>query len=163
MKSLLDLFRAPALALGVGLIIAATGCDDGSDTDTDTDGDTGTESDTTADTGDTGEISHASDIQPLWDANCVTACHEPGAPAGGLLDLSTDGYAAMVGVTSGQAATFKIVEPNDAAASYLVGKLKGTHMDFEGGFGGQMPAGKDPLSDADMTLISNWIDSGANP
>jgi hypothetical protein len=106
-----------------------------------------------------GELSHAADIQPIWDDNCVTGCHTPGG-IGMPLDL-TDGYAAMVGVESSQASGVSWVEAGSAADSYLVAKLRGEQMQL-GGVGNQMPAGgAAPLDDATISMVEAWIDAGA--
>jgi hypothetical protein len=106
-----------------------------------------------------GELSHAADIQPIWDDNCVTGCHMPGG-LGMPLDL-TDGHAAMVGVESSQASGVSWVEPGSAANSYLVAKLRGEQMQL-GGVGNQMPAGgAAPLDEATISMIEAWIDAGA--
>jgi hypothetical protein len=112
--------------------------------------------------GETGsdELSHAEDIQPIWDANCVSMCHQPGGIAS-FLDL-TDGHAAMVDVASLEAAGVDWVEPGSAADSYVVAKLRGTQMDA-GGSGGQMPLNGTPLDEATITMIEEWIDAGAPP
>lgn len=157
MQSFQKLFGAPVLALGFGLLLAASGCTDDGGTDSSTDDETVGEDDTT----DTGSgLSHAADIQPIWDDNCVMGCHEPGGSAGSILDL-TDGFAAMVNVPSSQAAGKNLVEPGDSTESYVVAKLRGTQVEF-GGSGGAMPAGQPMLTDELATVIS-WIDDGANP
>lgn len=104
-----------------------------------------------------GELSHADDIQPIWDANCVL-CHTPGG-TGMPLDL-TDGYAAIVGIETSQAAGVSLVEPGSAADSYIVAKLRGEQAAL-GGVGGQMPQGMTPLDDATISMIEAWIDAGA--
>jgi hypothetical protein len=106
-----------------------------------------------------GELSHAADIQPIWDDNCVTGCHMPGG-IGMPLDL-TDGYAAMVGVASTQVSTVSLVVPGASADSYLLAKLRGEQMQL-GGVGIQMPAGgAAPLDDATISMVEAWIDAGA--
>ena len=162
MKSLPPRFATP-IALGFALILSACPADDGSDMDM---GDDMTESadtvdtttDTTSDTN--GALSHAADIQPLWDANCITACHTAGGSAS-FLDLD-DGFATMVGKSSTQVVGKNLVEAGSSTDSYLVAKLRGTHLEF-GGTGGQMPAGGSPLAQDDIAMVVSWIDSGANP
>lgn len=107
-------------------------------------------------------LSHAADIQPIWDASCVAACHEPGGSVGMVLDLSGDAYAAIVGVASMQAPGLSLVEPGDPAASYLVAKLRGTQI-AAGGVGGQMPVGVDPLPEETIAQVEAWIAAGAAP
>lgn len=106
-----------------------------------------------------GELSHAADIQPIWDDNCVTGCHTPGG-IGMPLDL-TDGHAAMVGVASSQVSSLSLVVPGSSADSYLLAKLRGEQMQL-GGVGIQMPAGgAAPLDDATIGMVEAWIDAGA--
>ena len=135
------------------LLVGAAGCDggdEGNDEATDT-------------TEGGGELSHAADIQPIWDANCVTSCHTPGGTAATVLDLSGDAYEKIVDVNSGQAIGKKIVAPGSSADSYLMAKLAGTHIEF-GGNGGQMPSGgAAPLDATTQQLITDWIDGGALP
>jgi hypothetical protein len=102
-----------------------------------------------------GELSHAADIQPIWDDNCLSGCHVPGG-LGMPLDLS-NAYATIVGVESMQAAGVSLVEPGSAADSYLLTKLRGEQT-----VGIQMPGGgAAPLDDATISMIEAWIDAGA--
>ncbi len=170
-------FRLALRVTGASLVglLALSGCDDGeddtgsgdtvADTDpgmTDTDpGMTGDSSGGSAEsTGDSGSgISHAADIQPIWDANCnQMGCHE----SGGLFapDLS-DGaaYAAIVGVAS-PTASLNLIEPESTDNSYLFRKIDGTWMDVDGGTGSMMPL-TGMLSDGDLETIRMWIAAGA--
>jgi predicted small secreted protein len=105
------------------------------------------------------ELSHAADIQPIWDDNCLNGCHTPGG-IGMPLDL-TNAYAAIVGVESMQAAGVNLVEAGSSADSYLLAKLRGEQMEL-GGVGIQMPGGgAAPLDDATISTIAAWIDAGA--
>lgn len=150
-----------ALALSTGTLACAVdggedlgeeeiGEDDTSETDGGGDGD-----------GDV-ELSHAADIQPIWNANCVAACHEPGGTAATFLDLSGDAYAAIVDVTSIQAPGLSVVETGNAADSYLVAKLRNMQVEV-GGNGVQMPSGVAPLPEETIATIEAWIDGGALP
>jgi mono/diheme cytochrome c family protein len=51
-----------------------------------------------------------------------------------------------------------VIVPGDADASLLVQKLRNTQPE-----GGSMPPGGSTLSDADIALIVEWINSGAKP
>lgn len=160
-------------------LLAATGCPAGDDTtDTGNDsgamttapGDTGPE--TTAgsaeeSTGGSTSLSHAVDIQPIWDAKCVEACHEPDGEWGFLLDMSGDGYAAIVGVASSQVASMNHVEPGDPENSYLWHKINNTQASV-GGSGLAMPKARAGMMAAMMTAdelatIEEWIAGGAPP
>jgi hypothetical protein len=139
----------PALALTLALALLSSACQDPTTDDDD---------DSTDDT--SGELSHADDIQPIWDANCVTFCHEPGGLASSL-DL-TDAYDQIVNVASTQTDA-DLIEPGSADGSYLLAKLRGTQLDV-GGQGNRMPAGgAPPLDDATIQQISAWIEAGAPP
>jgi hypothetical protein len=73
------------------------------------------------------------------------------------LDLTAgESYDNLVNVPSIQVA-FDLVEPNDAENSYLVHKLDGR----AGIVGVQMPVGGPFLSQADIDVIKQWINAGA--
>jgi hypothetical protein len=146
----------PAATLGLlSMVVSLVGCD-GDDAGDEEVGET-----MAADTTETGDaLSHAVDIQPIWDAGCVTDCHEPGGTAAMVLDLSGNAYANIVDINSGQAQLLKLVEPNNSAESYLVAKLEG-NQNIVGGTGLDMPSGSDPLDAATLTTIKAWIDAGA--
>lgn len=178
--------------------VALGGCDDDDDdssstaatmtmtatvTATATEGNTDTDSD--AESGDTdptdGESSgggvdcsaapsHASDIQPIWDANCVAGCHEPGG-VWQSTDLSPGAaYEALVdadGIQTMALTDVSLVIPEDTANSYLLNKLRGTQGDIAGAAAGtRMPQGEGgadvpPLSDAEIELVEQWVACGA--
>lgn len=93
-------------------------------------------------------VDFASQIAPLLVDNC-SGCHISAMQTKGGLQLDT--LARMYrGGDSGAA-----LEPGQGEASLLIKKLRGTE-------GGRMPAGgRPPLADADIALISKWIDEGA--
>ena len=76
------------------------------------------------------------------------------------LDLSDamTSYTELVGVASSVVAGRTLVVANDSANSYLVEKLGPDPT-----AGQQMPVGQPPLSSADIDVIRQWIDTGANP
>ena len=89
---------------------------------------------------------------------CATArCHGQGTRSGGQ-DLSP-GYwrGNLVGITSAQMPSHKLVVPGDPQHSYLMDKLRGE----KGIRGGQMPLGAVPLSPREQGLIEDWIAAGA--
>jgi hypothetical protein len=126
--------------------------------------------DSTGEPGDTSggtpsDLSHAADIQPIWDAHCVDACHEPDGEWGFLLDMSVDAYDDIVGVMAPQLASMNHIEPGDPDSSYIWHKINNTQAG-EGGSGLQMP--KAPtggtatvLTQAEMDMIEAWITAGA--
>ncbi len=120
-----------------------------------------------------GPLSHALDIQPLWDAHCLGGgCHEPVEEGGNptaAVRLGGDAYPAIVDVFPA-VATVPYVRPGSPAESYLMHKLDGTHAlsaDQGGcgcsGSGVSMPLGQEPLPLATRNLIRAWIEQGAPP
>ena len=116
-------------------------------------------------------ISHAADVQPLWDRHC-TGCHEQPDPEKGL-ELVAPGEdparlrrrivnapAAEPEVTS--TAPF-LVRPYAPAASYLYRKLEGSHLEpGVGGEGERMPqAPGEYLAPESLRLVRDWILQGA--
>jgi hypothetical protein len=142
-----------ALALATPLACMEDGGDEMSDETGDGDGDQ---------SGDGDGDGHAAAIQPIWDANCLTMCHEAGGSAVTILDLSGNGYDNLVGMPSTQAVGLNLVEPGNSADSYLIHKLRGTQVDA-GGLGAAMPSGGDSLEEATIAMIEAWIDAGAAP
>ena len=90
--------------------------------------------------------------------SCVS-CHNPngGAFRAVGLDLSTEGYASLVGVASRQRPNVLRVAPGDPANSYLIHKIEaqadivGTRMPQRGPF----------LTDGQVAIIKRWIELGA--
>ncbi|RMG94364.1 MAG: hypothetical protein D6705_16400 [Deltaproteobacteria bacterium] len=125
--------------------------------------------------GDTGvpAYSHADDIQPIWDANCVQGCHDSACATPGTCDpldqnldlqLDGDGYDDLVDKMSVQNPSMLRVKPGDPENSYLWHKIAGTHETVcMGNCGQQMPKGAMPLDDATQQMIYDWIAGGANP
>jgi hypothetical protein len=130
-------------------------------------------------------LSFAADIQPIFDANCVDGCHEPGGNWS-TMDLSVDAYAIIVDEDSLETMTVDgllVIAPNDVPNSYLVHKLRGTQGDVvdpalaqqsmpsvevectPGDEGcpmtGIMIVEDDPLPDATIQTIEDWINCGA--
>jgi hypothetical protein len=106
-------------------------------------------------------LSHAADIQPIWDAHCLgPGCHEPPSPGNGLV-LSEDAYAHIVGVPA-FGANRPFIDPGDPDHSYIVNKIEGEQLDPDvNGTGSPMPLAMDPLSDEQVELIRLWIEQGA--
>jgi len=108
----------------------------------------------------TGEvISHAAQIQPIWDARCSEACHL-GSSANGGLSLN-DGFGATVGVPAIGIAGMDLITPGNPDQSYMWLKLNDTHMGA-GGIGAIMPT-SGMLASTELDLIKSWIDGGAKP
>lgn len=111
------------------------------------------------------DLSHATDIQPIWDAHCVDACHEPDGEWGFLLDMSGDAYDDIVGVMAPQLSSMNHIEPESPDDSYIWHKINNTQASA-GGSGLQMP--KAPtggtatvLTQAELDTIEAWIIAGA--
>lgn len=109
----------------------------------------------------TGEtVSFATDIQPIFNANCTT-CHR----AGGLADLSgitlrlVEGvsYNLLVDQPSSQQVNLTLVVPADSNASLLFLKVSSDAPPV----GNTMPLIGARLSSTDLGLIRDWIDQGA--
>lgn len=102
-------------------------------------------------------------IESMVFPNCTTSgCHSGGAPANGLSLEAGVAYDQLVNVAAqnavANAAGKKLVVPNDAANSFLVQKLTGNLVEFEGK---QMPRDLPPLSNELITLVEEWINEGA--
>lgn len=188
-----DLMRF-ASVLGVTMALGLAGCD----TDDGDDGSADAAGETTASTGgkDTGmddmaasesageedpdsgsdsmggdcgaSYSHATDIQPIWDAYCTMACHEEGGewPSNDL--TSGNAYDQIVGQPSSQNNLMNYVTPGEPAQSYLVHKMLGTHIDLGMGSGVAMPKARPMMEVAavpieDIETINCWIEGGALP
>lgn len=106
-------------------------------------------------------VSHAAQIQPIWNGSCLFPCHSGVAPSGGLA-LGGSAYDDLVGVPSGDVGWMNLVEPGDPANSYLWLKLTNT-FGAVGGTGSDMPKNGGPLPQADLDLIEQWILDGALP
>lgn len=139
----------------------------GTDTDAPTTGapTTGAPTTGTSESTTTGEpLSHAVDIQPIWDDNCVDGCHTPSG-TGATWFILSDGaaYDALVEKSSISFPALTLITPGDRDASYLWHKVNGTHFDVGGG-GTRMPQPPaNPLADADIDTIARWIDEGCAP
>ncbi len=88
----------------------------------------------------------------VFDASCVS-CH-PGTDT--FPDLETDLCGDLVNVESLNYESDLLVVPGSAEDSVLWHKLEGTE-----GFGGTMPLGGDPLSQAQRDVVKDWINDGA--
>jgi len=88
-------------------------------------------------------VSYSKDVQPLWDANCIS-CHKSGGTSPDL--SSANSYSALT-------TNSKYVIANDAANSLV-------HKALMGSGAPQMPTnGK--MSDSKIALIDKWINAGA--
>lgn len=93
---------------------------------------------------DSATVSYLNDVQPIFDAKCIT-CH---GVLGGLNLTSFDKL--MIGGNTGL-----VVTTGDGAGSLLVKRIDGTIPP-------QMPMGSSSLSNAEVLLIKIWIDEDAS-
>jgi cytochrome c5 len=98
-----------------------------------------------------------SEVQPIFNTRC-TSCHYGSSPSAGL-DLNVDAWDDIVGVESVSTDFMDIVSADSASSSVLWWKIWGEH-DLMGIPGGAMPP-IGALSDADILLITHWINAGA--
>jgi hypothetical protein len=100
------------------------------------------------------------DLQSIEDNVFTPICSKchigAGAPEGLQLDAA-HAYNAIVGVPSVEEPNFLLVDPGNPDESYLVLKIENA-MGIEGG---QMPLGENPLPQATMDAIRQWITNGA--
>jgi hypothetical protein len=129
------------------------------------------ESDTAAECPDD-SLSHAADIQPIWEEHCVEGCHEPGGlwPSNDL----TDGYEGLVdqsGIAplSSENDDLQLVTPGSVENSFVVDKMRGTHVEAIGGddaelFAGlSMPVEENPAFDPKKNDEPQFLESGPIP
>lgn len=118
-------------------------------------------------------ISFEIEVYPVVTDNCVF-CHGPPSNFANL-DLSTeagnDPYARIVDVAALECSSYDLVEPGDSMGSWIYRKISATHIEAAtaagcdpGDAGDQMPLGPFCcLTQEQIDLIQEWIDSGANP
>jgi len=99
---------------------------------------------------------YQSEIQPIWDNNCISSCHISSSLDGGLNLSSSTSYSELVNVTSQGYGAFQRVKPGDPMNSVLHQKIVGNSS-----FGDRMPKGGSPLAQADEEKIKKWIEEGA--
>jgi len=109
-------------------------------------------------------VSLRQDVQPIFTTSCaVSGCHDAGSLSAGMVleeGRLFDPGEGIVGVPSQEAPGVLRVKPGSSAESYLIHKLQGT-QDTVGGAGDPMPLGGEPLSEATLQVIRDWIDQGA--
>ncbi len=115
-------------------------------------------------------LSHAADVQPIWDINC-TFCHGGPAPFAGL-DLETNAFANTVDVPATECSSMDFIEPGLPDSSWIYRKILGTHtaMDVQAlgcvppVTGSMMPPGAFCCpTQQEVDTIRDWILQGANP
>lgn len=101
-------------------------------------------------------VDYATEIQPLFDAHCIS-CHT-GHTDGRLSLLASEAEAHLFSDRS--QAAMPIVDPGQPDNSYLLYKLRGTHLELEGGEGLPMPPHA-LLPEETVDLVETWITEGA--
>ncbi|WP_154222315.1 hypothetical protein [Marinicella rhabdoformis] len=95
-------------------------------------------------------VDFTTEIQPIFDDNCIQ-CHGPPDPIA-FMDL-TLGHQDLINVPSFQFTEINRIEPGDASFSYLFLKINCSSQLS----GDRMPRDAPPLSLQDQALIRDWI------
>lgn len=103
-------------------------------------------------------VSFAQDIAPVLRTRCAV-CHMTGSEPGNLRLYPSAAYDSLVGASSVSTGKW-LVSAGKPEESYLVHKIKGTHLEV-GGEGSRMPQGQNPLGQEVISLIETWIGQGA--
>lgn len=106
------------------------------------------------------------EIQPILESTCL--CHFSATPGGDMtapyLNFNAGfGVAELVDVDSVQVPSMKRVTPGDIDNSYLVHKLRGTHLDHGAPVDSDPMPPLGPLPEDDIARIEAWIVGGALP
>lgn len=86
----------------------------------------------------------------------VIGCHDPIGRQSQLLLTSGTAYANIVNVPSVEMPSLPRIKPGDPQNSYLYRKVTGAGIT-----GDRMPQGGPPLTDAQLSLVRDWIRRGA--
>jgi hypothetical protein len=86
----------------------------------------------------------------------VIGCHDPIGRQSQLLLNAGNAYGNIANVPSVEMPALTRIEPGDPANSYLYRKITGAGIT-----GDRMPQGGPPLSDAQISLVRDWIRRGA--
>jgi hypothetical protein len=86
----------------------------------------------------------------------AVACHGTIGPQENLILTPDRAYALIVNVRSNQNPSLNRISPNDPANSYLYRKITGAGIT-----GDRMPQGGPYLTDAQISLVRDWIRRGA--
>lgn len=98
-----------------------------------------------------------SGVSQIFFAQFCTGCHAGSSPSRGL-DLSPSvAHEQMVKRSSAQRAALFLVEPGDAARSYVLRKIVGGPNIV----GRRMPRGRPARPPEEIDIIRQWIDEGA--
>lgn len=104
-------------------------------------------------------VNYATQVQPIWTANCTgVACHDATQSAEGLNLTASASRTEIINVTSSQCGAYKRVEPGSPERSYLVMKLQGSGPCL---IGTKMPKATQGLPANQLQLVRDWIFNGA--
>ncbi len=103
-----------------------------------------------------GDVSFAKSVQPLFAKKCANASCHGAAKSAGMQLTSGMAYANIVNVASSEDPKLMRVKPGAPDESWLVMKLEGKQT-----FGARMPLSGGYLSDAQIQMIRQWIQAGA--
>jgi hypothetical protein len=93
----------------------------------------------------------------IFTPTCAAlGCHDPLGRQEGMILKAGQAYNNIVNRPSVENPALLRVLPNDPANSYLYRKITGSGIT-----GDRMPQGQAPLTDAQISLIRNWIRRGA--
>lgn len=93
----------------------------------------------------------------IFTPSCAAiGCHDTLGHQEGLVLERGRAYANIVGVTSSQMRSLRLVAPNDPTNSYLYRKMTGSGIS-----GDRMPQGGPFLTDTQIALVRDWIRRGA--
>jgi hypothetical protein len=107
-----------------------------------------------------GPVSLATVQAQVFSPSCaLTDCHTGPDPEQGMDLSSGQALANLINIPADENNNYMRVSPGNAADSYIYMKL----TDDLRILGDPMPLDDDPLSDARLRLIENWIEQGANP
>lgn len=88
--------------------------------------------------------------------SCLAYCHVDHPAAGGMNLEPRNVTESVIAVPSKQAPHLFRISPGHPEESYLVHKIRGTHLEA-GGEGQRMPAGGFVLSEASKATLERWI------
>tara|TARA_R110002072_G_scaffold27431_7_gene89194 strand:- start:219 stop:728 length:510 start_codon:yes stop_codon:yes gene_type:complete len=104
------------------------------------------------------------EVQEVFDLDC-SKCHSGADASAGLLLDAKHAYESLLERKSTQASKMRLVAPGEPKDSYLLHKMRGTHLDV-GGHGDRMPLEGSwgvhgSLSDAEVLRVEKWVVNGA--
>ena len=105
----------------------------------------------------TPNVDYATQIQPIWNAQCA-GCHAVGGGSAGLVLGGSNSWANLISVPSTQVGGLMLVQPGNAGQSYLFEKINCDVPQV----GVRMRPGSS-MSLAQQALVRDWINQGANP